>query len=82
MPSEKLRLFSCFLKRARTSDIILSVLAPLAWGQCADANSVIDVVIMGGNAGHTRAPAADMDGNGEVNVTDLNIVLDLIIKGN
>jgi hypothetical protein len=52
----------------------------LAWGQCADANSVIDVVIMGGNAGHTRAPAADMDGNGEVNVTDLNIVIDLIIK--
>ncbi len=48
----------------------------------ADANSVIDVVIMGGNAGHTRAPAADMDGNGEVNVTDLNIVIDLIIKGN
>ena len=48
----------------------------------ADANSVIDVVIMGGNAGHTRAPAADMDGNGEVNVTDLNIVLDLIINGN
>ena len=48
----------------------------------ADANSVIDVVIMGGNAGHTRAPAADMDDNGEVNVTDLNIVIDLIIKGN
>ena len=48
----------------------------------ADANSVIDVVIMGGNAGHTRAPAADLDDNGEVNITDLNIVIDLIIKGN
>ena len=82
MPSEKLRLFSCFLKRARTSNIILSVLALLAWGQCADANSVIDVVIMGGNAGHTRAPAADMNDDGEVTITDLNIVLDLIINGN
>lgn len=48
----------------------------------ADANSVIDVVIMGGNAGHTRAPAADLDDNGEVNISDLNIVIDLIIKGN
>ena len=51
-------------------------------GQCADANSVIDVVIMGGNAGHTRAPAADMNDDGEVTITDLNIVLDLIINGN
>ena len=48
----------------------------------ADANSVIDVVIMGGNAGHTRAPAADMNDDGEVNITDLNLVIDLIIKGN
>ena len=48
----------------------------------ADANSVIDVVVMGGNAGHTRAPAADMNDDGEVTITDLNIVLDLIIKGN
>lgn len=48
----------------------------------ADANSVIDVVIMGGNAGHTRAPAADMNDDGEVTITDLNIVLDLIINGN
>ena len=73
MPSEKLRLFSCFLKRARTPNIILSVLAPLAWGH---------VVIMGGNAGHTRAPAADMDGNGEVNIADVNAIIDIIIKGN
>ena len=82
MPSEKLRLFSCFLKRARTPNIILSVLAPLAWGQCADANSVIDVVIMGGNAGHTRAPAADMNDDGEVNIADVNAIIEIIIKGN
>ena len=48
----------------------------------ADANSVIDVVIMGGNAGHTRAPAADMDDDGEVNIADVNAIIDIIIKGN
>ena len=48
----------------------------------ADANSVIDVVIMGGNAGHTRAPAADMNDDGEVTITDVNAIIEIIIKGN
>ena len=48
----------------------------------ADANSVIDVVIMGGNSGHTRAPAADMNGDGEVNITDVNEIINLIINNN
>ena len=47
-----------------------------------DANSVIDIVVMGGNAGHTRIPAADVNGDGEVNIADVNAVIDMIIKGN
>ena len=46
----------------------------------ADANSVIDVVVMGGNAGHTRAPEVDMNGDGEVNIADVNAIIDLIIR--
>ena len=48
----------------------------------ADANSVIDVVIMGGNSGHTRVPAADMNDDGEVNITDVNEIINLIINNN
>jgi hypothetical protein len=48
----------------------------------ADANSVIDIVIMGGNSGHTRIPAADMNCDGEVNITDLNEIINLIINNN
>ena len=46
----------------------------------ADAGSVIDVVIMGGNAGHTRIPAADVNGDGEVNVADVNAIIDMILS--
>ena len=45
----------------------------------SDANSVIDVVIMGGNAGHTRIPAADINGDGEVNIGDLNAIIKMIL---
>ncbi len=48
----------------------------------ADANSLIDVVVMGGNSGHTRAPAADVNDDGEVNIDDVNAIIDIIIKGN
>ena len=46
----------------------------------ADANSVIDVVIMGGNAGHTRIPATDVNGDGEVSIADVNAIIDIILK--
>ena len=45
----------------------------------SDANSVIDVVIMGGNAGHTRIPAADINGDGEVNIGDVNAIIKMIL---
>ena len=45
-----------------------------------DANSVIDVVIMGGNNGHTRIPAADVNGDGEVSIADVNAIIDIILK--
>jgi hypothetical protein len=47
----------------------------------ADANSVIDVVVMGGNAGHTRAPAADANDDGEVNIGDINFIINIILNG-
>ena len=47
-----------------------------------DANSMIDVVIMGGNAGHTRAPEADVNGDGEVNIADINAIIDMILTKN
>jgi len=46
-----------------------------------DANSVIDIVIMGGNNGHTRIPEADANGDGEVNIADVNAVIHMIIRG-
>ena len=55
----------------------------------ADANSVIDVVIMGGNASHPRIPI-DEDGNyigdvncdGEVTIADVNAIIDMILNNN
>ena len=46
----------------------------------ADANSVIDVVIMGGNAGHTRIPEADVNGDGEISIADVNAIIDMILS--
>ena len=48
----------------------------------ADANSVIDIVIMGGNNGHSRAPAADVNDDGEINIADVNAIIDIILHGN
>ena len=48
----------------------------------ADANSVIDVVVMGGNSGHTRIPAADVNGDGEINIADINAIIDIILSRN
>ena len=47
----------------------------------ADANSVIDIVVMGGNAGHTRAPAADVNDDGEINIADVNAIISIIQDG-
>ena len=47
----------------------------------ADANSVIDIVIMGGNSGHSRAPAADVNDDGEINIADVNVIIDIILHG-
>ena len=46
----------------------------------ADANSVIDIVVMGGNAGHTRVPASDRNGDGEVTIADVNAIIDIILN--
>jgi hypothetical protein len=46
----------------------------------ADANNVVDIVVMGGNSGHTRAPQADVNGDDEINIADINAIIDLIIK--
>lgn len=46
----------------------------------ADANNVIDIVVMGGNSGHTRAPAADVNDDGEVNIADVNAIIDIILS--
>ena len=48
----------------------------------ADANSVIDIVIMGGNNGHSRAPAADVNDDGEINIADVNAIINIILNGN
>ena len=45
-----------------------------------DANSVIDIVVMGGNNGHTRVPAADLNGDGEVTIADFNAIIAIILK--
>ena len=47
-----------------------------------DLNSVIDVVIMGGNAGHTRLMDADVNEDGEVNIGDVNTVINIILDNN
>ena len=58
----------------------------------ADANSVIEIIINGGNSGHTRAPdddgeiamgqvTGDVNGDGEVNIADFNAVIDRILSG-
>ena len=46
----------------------------------ADANSVIDIVVMGGNGGHTRIPAADVNGDGEINIADVNAIINIILQ--
>ena len=48
----------------------------------ADANSVIDIVVMGGNSGHTRLPAADVNNDNEINIADVNAIIDLILSQN
>jgi hypothetical protein len=48
----------------------------------ADANSVIDIVVMGGNSGHTRTPAADVNGDGEVSIADVNAIIEIILGKN
>ena len=48
----------------------------------ADANNVVDIVVMGGNSGHNRAPQADVNGDGEVNIADVNAIIDIIIDNN
>ena len=47
-----------------------------------DANSVIDIVVMGGNSGHTRIPEADVNGDGEINIADVNAIIEMIINNN
>ena len=47
-----------------------------------DLNSVIDVVIMGGNAGHPRIVDADVNEDGEVNIGDVNAIIDIILENN
>ena len=47
----------------------------------ADANSVIDIVVMGGNNGHSRAPAADVNDDGEINIADVNAIINIILNG-
>ena len=47
----------------------------------ADANSVIDIVVMGGNSGHSRIPAADVNDDGEINIADVNAIIDIILHG-
>ena len=46
----------------------------------ADANNVIDIVVMGGNAGHNRVPASDRNGDGEVTIADVNAIIDMILN--
>ena len=46
----------------------------------ADANGLIDIVVMGGNAGHTRTPAADVNNDGEISVADVNAIIEIILE--
>lgn len=50
-----------------------------------DINTVIDVVIMGGNAGHNHTPGdgsidGDVNGDGEVNIGDINAIIEMILN--
>ena len=50
-----------------------------------DINTVIDVVIMGGNAGHNHTPGdgsndVDVNGDGEVNIGDINAIIEMILN--
>ena len=50
----------------------------------ADANTVIVIIINGGNQGHTRPDGlpidADVNGDGEVNIGDINAVINFILS--
>ena len=46
----------------------------------ADANNVIDIVVMGGNSGHTRIPAADVNNDGEISIADFNAIIYMILN--
>jgi hypothetical protein len=34
---------------------------------------------MGGNGGHTRIPAADVNGDGEITIADVNAIIYIIL---
>lgn len=51
----------------------------------ADVNSVTDIVVMGGNAGHNHTPGdggiiGDINGDGEVTIADINAIINLILN--
>ena len=51
----------------------------------SDINNVIDIVIMGGNAGHNHTPGdgsiiGDVNGDGEVNIGDINAIIEIILN--
>ena len=46
----------------------------------ADINIVIHI-IMGGNIPDGMRMRADVDGNGEVNIADVNALIDILLKG-
>ena len=52
----------------------------------ADANSVVVIIINGGNGGHGRPDGrpieADVNGDGEINIADVNAIIDMILRGN
>ncbi|MBQ3363987.1 MAG: leucine-rich repeat protein [Muribaculaceae bacterium] len=54
-----------------------------------DANSVIDIVIMGGNSSHPRMPIdvdghyiGDVNSDGEITIADINSIIDMILNKN
>ena len=51
----------------------------------ADVNSVTDIVVMGGNAGHNHTPGdggiiGDINGDGEVTIADINALIAMILN--
>ncbi|MBO4803423.1 MAG: dockerin type I repeat-containing protein [Muribaculaceae bacterium] len=46
----------------------------------SDANSVTDIVVMGGNTGHNHTPAADVNGDGEITIADVNAIINMILS--